>query len=117
MQLIKLPFALSYIAVAVAATFSPRQGTLGAIPLSQCPPGDVLCCNSVQQADSPSLTTLLGLLGIVIPNVSGLVGLTCDPISVIGVGGGSCSAQPVCCSNHNFNGLLAFGCVPINLNL
>ena len=44
----------------------------------------------------------LGLLGIVLDGVTAQVGLTCSPISVIGVGSGSaCSAQAVCCENNS----------------
>ncbi|KAF8204671.1 hydrophobin-251 [Pholiota molesta] len=31
--------------------------------------------------------------------------------------GTSCSAQPVCCTNDSFNGVVALGCTPININL
>ncbi|KAK7472100.1 sc3 hydrophobin [Stygiomarasmius scandens] len=86
-------------------------------PASQCNTGDLQCCNSVQSANSPAASLLLGLLGIVIQGVDVLVGLTCDPISVIAIGGNSCNAQPVCCENNSFNGLIAIGCTPINLNL
>ncbi|KAL4253642.1 hypothetical protein AB1N83_012983 [Pleurotus pulmonarius] len=91
--------------------------TATAIPASQCTTGPVQCCNSVQKADSPSVTSILGLLGIVLSSVDVLVALTCSPLTVIGVGGTSCSAQTVCCENNNFNGLIALGCIPINLSL
>ncbi|THU91485.1 hypothetical protein K435DRAFT_674080, partial [Dendrothele bispora CBS 962.96] len=57
------------------------------------------------------------LLGIVVQDVNALVGVTCSPISVIGVGGDSCSANPVCCENNSFNGIVALGCVPVDLSL
>ncbi|PAV18381.1 hydrophobin [Pyrrhoderma noxium] len=74
-------------------------------PASQCNTGPVQCCDSVQSAGSPAAATELGLLGIVLQDLNIPVGLTCDPISVIGVGGDSCSANPVCCENNNFNGV------------
>ncbi|KAI0750504.1 hypothetical protein C8Q74DRAFT_1310574 [Fomes fomentarius] len=40
-------------------------------------------------ANSLPISILLGLLGIVLPDLSGLVGLGCTPISVIGVGSGN----------------------------
>ncbi|PPQ91617.1 hypothetical protein CVT25_012798 [Psilocybe cyanescens] len=86
-------------------------------PASQCDTGDIQCCNSVQAADSSSIAGLLSLLGVVVQDVTALVGVNCSPISVIGVGGNSCTAQPVCCTNNSFNGLIALGCTPINLNL
>jgi hypothetical protein len=63
------------------------------------------------------VASLLGLLGIALGSVTGLVGLTCSPLSIIGAGGNSCSAQPVCCTNNSFNGIVSLGCSPINLNL
>ncbi|KAK7472098.1 sc3 hydrophobin [Stygiomarasmius scandens] len=84
---------------------------------SQCNTGNLQCCNSVQSANDPAVTTLLGLLGIVVQSVDALVGITCSPISVIGIGGNSCNAQPVCCQNNNFNGIIAIGCTPVNINL
>ncbi|KAF6756278.1 hydrophobin-315 [Ephemerocybe angulata] len=75
------------------------------------------CCNSLQAANTPAVSTLLGLLGIVVQPITALVGLTCSPISIIGLPGNSCSAQPVCCTNNSFNGLVAIGCTPVNINL
>ncbi|PBK84068.1 hypothetical protein ARMGADRAFT_943952, partial [Armillaria gallica] len=66
---------------------------------------------------SPSVTTLLGLLGVVIGDLTANVGVTCSPISVIGVGGTQCNSQAVCCDNNNFNGLIALGCTPLNIGL
>ncbi|KAF5346289.1 hypothetical protein D9758_011495 [Tetrapyrgos nigripes] len=84
-------------------------------PASQCNTGPIQCCNSVDKAGSSAVTPLLGLLGVVIQDLNVLVGVTCSPISVIGVGGDSCSAHPVCCENNNFKGLIAIGCVPVSL--
>ncbi|KAF4621216.1 hypothetical protein D9613_000092 [Agrocybe pediades] len=111
----KLATALAFVTLA-AATVTPVRRT-GTEPASQCNTGDLQCCSSVQSASSPSVAGLLGLLGIVVGSVTGLVGATCSPISAIGIGGNSCSAQPVCCSNNTFNGVVALGCTPVNLNL
>ncbi|PFH50613.1 hypothetical protein AMATHDRAFT_75507 [Amanita thiersii Skay4041] len=97
----------------VSASAIPRTGP----SISQCNVGSVQCCNSVQSASHPSVTSLAGLLGLDLGDITGLVGLTCNPISVLGIGGNSCSAQPVCCSNNSFNGLISLGCTPININL
>ena len=59
------------------------------IPPSQCNTGPIQCCNEVQAADAPAVTALFGLLGIVLQDVNVLVGLTCSPISVIGLPGNS----------------------------
>ncbi|KAH7927952.1 fungal hydrophobin [Leucogyrophana mollusca] len=83
-------------------------------PATQCNTGPVQCCDSVESA----MTTLLGLLGIVLTDLDILVGLTCSPISAVGIGSGAtCNAEPVCCENNNFSGLISLGCSPVNLNL
>ncbi|KAK7472298.1 sc3 hydrophobin [Stygiomarasmius scandens] len=101
--------------ITVAALASLAAAT--PVRRDQCNTGSLQCCNSVQSASSPAVAGLLGLLGVVVQDVTAQVGLTCNPISVIGVGGNSCSAQPVCCENNNFNGAVALGCTPINVNL
>ncbi|KAK0200382.1 hydrophobin 2 [Desarmillaria ectypa] len=82
-----------------------------------CSTGTVQCCQQVESADSNIVSTLSGLLGIALGALGLDVGITCSPISVIGVGGNSCSAQTVCCSGNTFNGLIALGCTPINIGL
>ena len=53
---------------------------------SSCSTGPVQCCNKVTTSNDPVAKLIIGLLGIVLgPNVS--VGLTCSPLSVIGIGG------------------------------
>jgi hypothetical protein len=101
---------------------NPATTTVTATPptattISQCNTGGAQCCNSVQQANSGPATALLGLLGIVLGNTDILVGITCTPITVVGGGGVNCNEQPVCCSNNNFNGAIALGCTPININV
>ncbi|KIM39530.1 hypothetical protein M413DRAFT_415466 [Hebeloma cylindrosporum] len=96
--------------VLAAASVLPRTD-------GQCNTGSIQCCNSAVAATNPAASALLGLLGVVVGSVTGLVGLTCSPITAIGVGGNSCSAQPVCCTGNNFNGLVVLGCTPINLSL
>ncbi|KDQ25476.1 putative class I hydrophobin superfamily, partial [Pleurotus ostreatus PC15] len=88
-----------------------------AIPASQCSAGNIQCCNTVEEAKSTKSTLLLGLLGVVLSNLDVLIGADCSPITAIGIGGTSCSLQAVCCENSSFNGLIALGCVPINLSL
>ncbi|KAK0442699.1 hydrophobin-251 [Desarmillaria tabescens] len=98
------------------ATVLPRGGGNGAACSDT---GTAQCCDSVQNPSdlSPSTSLLLGLLGVVVGDLTADVGLTCSPISVIGVGGTNCDAQTVCCDNNNFNGLIALGCIPINIGL
>ncbi|KAH7917086.1 fungal hydrophobin, partial [Leucogyrophana mollusca] len=87
-------------------------------PASQCNTGPVQCCDSTTSAITPSLTTLLTSLGISASSVAVPIGLTCTPISVVGVGSGAtCNAEPVCCENNNYQGVVALGCSPVNLAL
>ncbi|KAK0199588.1 hydrophobin 2 [Desarmillaria ectypa] len=79
--------------------------------------GTAQCCASTQSPTSSIVQTLLGLLGIPIGSVTANVGLTCSPITVLGLGGTQCSNQVVCCDNNNFNGVVALGCTPINIGL
>ncbi|KAF4621440.1 hypothetical protein D9613_000152 [Agrocybe pediades] len=109
----KLASALAFATLAAATVTPARRNE----PASQCSTGGLQCCNSAQSASTASVASLLGLLGIAVGSVTGLVGLNCSPLSVIGVGGNSCSAQPVCCTNNSFNGLVALGCTPVDLNL
>lgn len=102
------------VSTTVTVTAPPTTTTA---PASQCNTGSLQCCNSVQSASSGAVGLLLGLLGVVLQDLTVLVGITCSPLSVIGVGGNSCSAQPVCCENNSFNGIIAIGCTPININL
>ncbi|ESK87979.1 hydrophobin [Moniliophthora roreri MCA 2997] len=88
------------------------SGTVG-----QCNTGPIQCCNSLGKSTDGPIAAILKLLGVVVQDVTALIGLTCSPITVIGGGGNSCSSQPVCCSNNSFNGLIAIGCTPININL
>ncbi|GLB39644.1 putative hydrophobins [Lyophyllum shimeji] len=94
-----------------------RRGTPSGTPGGQCNTGPVQCCNSVTHSSDPVASLLLGLLGVAGLGSNVLVGITCSPLSVIGAGGNSCTSQPVCCSNNSFNGIIALGCSPINLNL
>ncbi|KAJ7591621.1 hypothetical protein C8J56DRAFT_887916 [Mycena floridula] len=66
-----MQFKLSAIALALA--------TLAvATPTTAPSPGNV-CCNSVQDASAPGISTILAGLGIDVSSVTGLVGLGCSP--------------------------------------
>ncbi|KAF9045355.1 hydrophobin-251 [Panaeolus papilionaceus] len=101
--------AVVALPILAAASVIPRDG--------DCDTGSINCCNSTMQSSITSLTSLSSLLGIALPDIGGLIGLSCSPLSILGAGGNSCSAQPVCCTNNSFNGLVALGCTPININL
>lgn len=56
--------------------------------------------DNIAQSNSATASALLGLLGIDLGSITGLIGLDCSPISVVGVGSGSaCSGNTVNCSN------------------
>ncbi|KAK7054481.1 hypothetical protein VNI00_003679 [Paramarasmius palmivorus] len=95
------------------ATPTPGYGE----PSSQCDVGELQCCKNVAQAGDPKAKDALGLLDIIVQDVNVPIGLNCDPITIIGVSGTSCAAQPVCCKDNNFNGVVAIGCTPINVNV
>jgi len=105
----------SKLAIFAVATFAL---VASAAPMqNSCNVGKVQCCNDTFEHTNEDKMAGLGLLAVVVQGVTGLVGVGCSPISALAVAGNSCSSQPVCCENNNFNGLIAAGCTPINLNL
>ncbi|KAF8888864.1 fungal hydrophobin-domain-containing protein [Infundibulicybe gibba] len=100
--------------VGAARRGSPSGTPGGTQGGGQCNTGSMQCCNSTKRADNPVAKLLLGLLKIDVA-ADLLIGLTCSPLSVVGLNSNSCSQQPVCCQNNNFNGLVALGCSPKNL--
>lgn len=102
--------ALAAVAVQSSTVPAKRGG-------ESCSTGPVQCCNSVKKKDDPSLTSTYESLGITVQDVTGDVGVTCSPITVVGAGGTSCSGQTVCCSNNTYNGVIAIGCTTININV
>ncbi|KAF9255192.1 hydrophobin-251 [Marasmius fiardii PR-910] len=109
--------AIALLASAMFAVASPVPN--GGGDTNICSTGPVQCCNSVQSISIsqflPGIAGLLGLLGVVVGPITGQVGVTCNPISVLGLGGNSCTAQTVCCENNSFNGVVALGCNNISL--
>ncbi|KAF8154177.1 hydrophobin 2 [Crassisporium funariophilum] len=90
----------------------------------QCSTGPIQCCNQVGtlthsltlQTQGLGLADDFELLGIVIDPIDAVIGVNCSPITVGGIGGNSCNAQPVCCSNNTYNGLVNVGCIVVNIN-
>ncbi|KAI0350766.1 fungal hydrophobin [Trametes cingulata] len=107
--------AFTALAILAAATPAPNDSALEARQ-SGCATGTLQCCNSVQSADSAAIAPILAALGVVLQDVNVPVGLTCSPISVVGVGdANACSANTVCCDDNSFGGLLSIGCLPASL--
>ncbi|KAI0750501.1 fungal hydrophobin [Fomes fomentarius] len=102
-------FTISALAILAAATPAPNSSPAG------CATGAIQCCESVQSAGSAAAAPILKAIGVDVQDVNALVGLTCTPISVVGVGSGdACSANAVCCENNFFGGLISIGCVPVD---
>ncbi|KAI0668042.1 fungal hydrophobin [Trametes maxima] len=105
-------FTISALAILAVATPTPGGAEGG----GDCNTGALQCCKSVQPASSATAAGILSSIGVVVQDVNVLVGLTCSPITVVGVGSGSdCSANAVCCQNNSFGSLISIGCVPVSL--
>lgn len=77
-------FTIASLTILAAATPTP-----GGEPASSCSTGPIQCCDSVQKADSAAAAGILAAIGVVVQDVTAQVGLTCSPITVVGVGSGS----------------------------
>ncbi|KLO09586.1 fungal hydrophobin [Schizopora paradoxa] len=111
-------FLMTILAAATAVPAPSKTTSTTPTPTpTQCNTGSLECCNSVQSASSPAAASLLALLGIVLQDLDVLVGITCSPLTGVGISGTSCSSDPVCCDNNSFNGVIAIGCTPINIGL
>jgi hypothetical protein len=86
---------LSALATLVVAT--PVPGAGGAPAVSQCNTGPIQCCNDVKSSTvvKKEHSNLLGLLNIKADEVIGNIGMTCSPITAVGVGGNSWLACPL----------------------
>ncbi|KIJ92755.1 hypothetical protein K443DRAFT_648166 [Laccaria amethystina LaAM-08-1] len=109
----KVIFVAATLATFVAATPVPGGGD--GINNS-CNTGSLQCCNQTFSSTSGTAGLLGALLNLNLGQLTGQIGLSCTPISVIGAGGGaSCTQQPVCCSGNTYYGLINVGCSPISL--
>ncbi|TRM65947.1 fruiting body protein SC1 [Schizophyllum amplum] len=110
----RVSLALLAFPILAVATVIPRTDGDGE---GACSTGPVQCCNTVAETYDSHVAEILGELGIDVGSLSGLVGLQCAPITILGLGGNTCTAQTVCCSNNTYNGLINIGCSPINIYL
>ncbi|OCH85360.1 fungal hydrophobin [Obba rivulosa] len=99
----------AFAALATLAAATPAPG--GSQPSSSD-----ACCESVGEASSDPIASVLKGLGVVVQDVTAIVGVDCSPITVVGVGSGSaCSGTTVSCSSNELGGLVQIGCVPVTL--
>ena len=75
-------------AVATFAILAVATATPNSAPASSCSTGPIQCCNTVEKASDPAASKILASIGVVVQDVDALVGLTCSPVTVIGVGTG-----------------------------
>ncbi|KAI0628880.1 fungal hydrophobin-domain-containing protein [Trametes polyzona] len=110
-------FSRAFVALAAVAAATPLLAAATPLEARQtCSTGAIQCCQQTTTANSASANAILGLLGIVLDDLTSLVGLNCSPVTVVGVGSGNaCSAHAVCCENNNVGGLISIGCVPVSL--
>lgn len=80
----KIAIFIASVAVFVAANPVPDIK-------NSCNTGPVQCCNSVQSADDHGLSNVLGFLGLDLGEVTGQVGVNCNPVTLIGAAGNSWS--------------------------
>ena len=78
-------FAFSSLAILAVATPTPNDSPAG----GSCSTGALQCCESTAKASDPTAAGILASIGVVVQDVDAIVGITCSPITVIGVGGGS----------------------------
>ena len=74
--------ALATFAILAVATAAPNSSP------TTCSTGPIQCCDTVEKASDPAAAAILASLGVVVQDVDALVGLTCSPVTVIGVGTG-----------------------------
>ncbi|KAF9064108.1 hypothetical protein BDP27DRAFT_1450935 [Rhodocollybia butyracea] len=78
-------------------------------PIHKCTTGSLQCCQQTQTASQAAnnayTKSLLGLIGVAVGDLTGVVGLDCSGVNV--AGGGTCTAQAVCCTNNAKGGLIS----------
>lgn len=76
------------------------------LPASQCNTGPVQCCDDDGLISDPTIASALGPLAVLLSGVTAVIGVTCTPITVVGVGSGAtCDAHPLCCEDNHFTGI------------
>lgn len=80
---------LSAVVTLAIVTFAAATPTPNGGGTDQCNTGSAQCCQSVQSASTPSVASILATLGIVGQGATVPVGVTCSPLTIIGVSGTS----------------------------
>ncbi|PPR04756.1 hypothetical protein CVT24_007111 [Panaeolus cyanescens] len=106
----------SKVAIFITALFA---ASALATPIeSSCNTGPVQCCGALHAPTSAAGTQALGLVTVLVQNLSGQVGVDCNPITAIGLGSGAnCASGPVCCEQNDFNQLVGVNCSPVTVQL
>ncbi|EIN05015.1 fungal hydrophobin [Punctularia strigosozonata HHB-11173 SS5] len=109
--------ATSSLVILAAASPTDLTERGGSAPAG-CTTGSTQCCSSTSSTSDPLVSTILGLLNIVVSGVDIPIGLGCSPLNIIGIGGNTCTNNVVCCDNTDdagglLSGLIGIGCIPI----
>ncbi|KAF8872813.1 fungal hydrophobin [Infundibulicybe gibba] len=82
-----------------------------------CNTGTMQCCTEASNASNTANSIIISVAHIDANGVKALVSSSCSPITVVGTGSGYSTSMPVCCTENNINGLVSFGCSPVNINV
>ncbi|GJE94625.1 fungal hydrophobin [Phanerochaete sordida] len=103
---------VSPLALFLTVSLALLVGTTPVVKRNDTP--TTACCASTQDAQSSAAVAILKVIGTDAGDISSLIGLTCSPISFVGVGSGSeCSGTTVSCSNGVI-GSIGVGCIPVS---
>jgi len=78
----------STITIFVATAFTASAVASPGIKNS-CNTGPIQCCGNLYAPNSAAATKAVGLLNVIILNITGEIGAQCDPITVVGAGKGA----------------------------
>lgn len=81
------PWATPTTVVPTTTVTITETATVTAV--SECNTGSIQCCDSLSSSSNPVTGLLLGLLGVVVEGINVPIGITCTPITVLGIGSGS----------------------------
>jgi len=100
--------------LASLAIFAVATPTPNGAPVSSGPAN--LCCGQTQTAGSTAGLAGLGSIGVVIQDLTAIVGTDCSPITGVDVSGSSCTTDPVDCQQFFAHSLNGVNCSPIDIS-